>query len=571
MARTDPATLPKQRGRGSVPSGSRRGGIKKMNRRRAWIFVFLFTLTMINYADRVALSVAAKPIATEFGLSPVQMGYLLSSFLWMYLLCLLPVGLLVDRFGGKIVNAAGIGLWSAATVLTGFSVGFSSMATTRVIMGIGESTSWPASNRVIREWFPATERGLANAIFGAGAAAGPALGSVLVSAVVVWLGWRAGFFAAGGIGFIWLTAWLAVFDKPERVRWLSPTERDKILNERDGVTERPAEQAASSLRYLLSLRSVWGLFLTQGCEVYGGYMLLTWLPSYLQSAKGLSVLNAGMLTAVPFGTAMVMVIVFGWVSDRLLTHDAVNTGRRRIMLAVLMLCTSLLLLVPFIDNLWGIVVILAIARSTGAAGSALNFALVTDLVRNRADIGKVTSITVIGGNSFGLMGPIVTGYVLSITGSFDGTFAVAGVLALVGAAITLTMTHKPIEGRPGAGEGVGGRMRVLRKLWWGQYPLVQAFWVFYVAGFLGCVVFASITYAVFYAIHARPFGVLAWAFVFTCYLLIASVGVWRSADAYPCTRWWPIWAKIVVGLFAARVFWSLANGGARSLVDRIMS
>ena len=76
--------------------------------------------------------------------------------------------------------------------------------------------------------------------------------------------------------------------------------------------------------------------------------------------------------------------------------------------------------------------VLALARSAGSAGSALNFALVTDLVRNRADIGKVTSITVLGGNSFGLMAPIVTGYVLALTGSFNGAFAVTGILALIG-------------------------------------------------------------------------------------------------------------------------------------------
>ena len=417
-----------------------------MNFRRVWVLVFLFTLTTINYADRVALSVAARPISVEFGLSPVQMGYLLSSFLWMYLLCLLPVGLLVDRFGGRIVSAAGIGIWSVATVLTGFSTNFVSMAATRVVMGMGESTSWPASNRVIREWFPAGERGLANAVFGAGAAAGPAIGAVAIAAVVSSLGWRAGFFVAGSIGFIWLAAWLAVFDKPERVRWLRPAEREAILRQRDGVVApADAERLASPLWHLLGLRTVWGLFLTQGCEVYGGYMLLTWLPSYLQQAKGLSVLNAGMLTAVPFGAATVMAVLLGLLSDRLLTHETVHTGRRRVMLAVLMISVSSILLVPVLDNLWAIVAVLALARSAGAAGSALNFALVTDLVLNRADIGKVTSITVLGGNSFGLMAPIVTGYVLALTGSFNGTFAVTGILALIGAAITLLMTRKPIE------------------------------------------------------------------------------------------------------------------------------
>jgi ACS family glucarate transporter-like MFS transporter len=416
-----------------------------MHYRRIWICVFLFTLTLINYTDRVALSVAAKPISVEFKLSPVEMGFLLSSFLWMYVLCLLPVGLLVDRFGGKVVNAAGIGLWSAATVATGFSTGFVSMVATRIVMGMGESTSWPACNRVIREWFPASERGLANAIFGAGAAAGPAIGAVLVSAIVAWLGWRAGFLVAGSIGFIWLAAWLLAFDRPERVTWLRQPERDKILNERDGRAKPVAPQGASPLWHLLTLRSVWGLFLTQGCEVYGGYMLLTWLPSYLQSAKGLSVLNAGMLTAVPFGAATVVAVLLGRLSDRLLSHDAVHAGRRRTMLAVMLVSAASILAIPFIDNLWLIVPILAFARSTGAAGSALNFALVTDLVRNPADIGKVTSITVLGGNSFGMMGPIVTGYVVALTGSFNGTFAVAGVLALIGAAATLSMTRRPIE------------------------------------------------------------------------------------------------------------------------------
>src|SRR3954463_11119000 len=107
-----------------------------MNNRRLWVCVLLFTLTTINYTDRVALSVAAKPISIEFGLTPVEMGYLLSSFLWMYVVCLVPVGLLVDRVGGKVVNSFGILLWSVATILTGFAPNFLFMLGTRVVMGI---------------------------------------------------------------------------------------------------------------------------------------------------------------------------------------------------------------------------------------------------------------------------------------------------------------------------------------------------------------------------------------------------------------------------------------------------
>ena len=200
-------------------------------------------------------------------------------------------------------------------------------------------------------------------------------------------------------------------------------------------------QPASPLWHLLTLRSVWGLFLTQGCEVYGGYMLLTWLPNYLQTAKGLSVHECRHADRGAVRCRHRDGRGTGFAQRRLLSRDAVHAGRRRSMLAVMLVSAASILLIPFIDDLWLIVLILAVARSTGAAGSALNFALVTDLVRNPADIGKVTSITVLGGNSFGMMGPIVTGYVVGLTGSFNGTFAVAGILALIGAVATLTMTR----------------------------------------------------------------------------------------------------------------------------------
>lgn len=420
-----------------------------MHNRRLWVCVFLFTLTTINYTDRVALSVAAKPVSVEFGLTPIELGYLFSSFLWMYIICLLPVGLLVDRFGGKSVNAGGIALWSAATVLTGLSFGFWSMAVTRVLMGMGEATSWPASNRIIRQWFPASERAFANAVFGAGSAAGPALGAVTVTAIVGLFGWRAGFFAAGAVGFLWLVLWWATFDRPERVSWLTDLERTKILAERDGESRTvQGQQGATSLWHLLTLRSVWGLFLTQGCMVYGGYMLLTWLPSYLQQARGLNTMNAGFVSAIPFGAAAIISIVLGRIGDMQLSSADVHSGRRRSMIAIMLLGPTAMLLVPYLHSLWSILVVLSVAASMGWTASALNFALVTDLVRSQADIGKVTSITVLGGNLFGVMGPIVTGYVLQITGSFNATFAVAGALALLGAACTLTLTRQPIEARP---------------------------------------------------------------------------------------------------------------------------
>ena len=159
-------------------------------------------------------------------------------------------------------------------------------------------------------------------------------------------------------------------------------------------------------------------------------------------------MNAGFVSAVPFGAAAVISIVLGRIGDLRLSSADVHSGRRRSMIALMLLGPTAMLLVPYLNSLWSILVVLSVAASMGWTASALNFALVTDLVRSQADIGKVTSITVLGGNLFGIMGPIVTGYVLQITGSFNATFAVAGALALLGAACTLALTRQPIEARP---------------------------------------------------------------------------------------------------------------------------
>jgi ACS family glucarate transporter-like MFS transporter len=159
----------------------------------------------------------------------------------------------------------------------------------------------------------------------------------------------------------------------------------------------------------------------------------------------LSVLNAGLLTAVPFALASFLAVGLGWLSDRLLTPEAVQAGRRRSMVAAMLLGVAAIVVVPLINQLWVIILLLSVVGALGQAASALNFALVTDLVRNRADVGKATSITVLGGNTFGLMAPIVTGYVIALRGSFDLAFIIAGLLPLAGAVATLTLTRQPIE------------------------------------------------------------------------------------------------------------------------------
>jgi ACS family glucarate transporter-like MFS transporter len=417
-----------------------------MGWRRGWISLFLFSLAMINYVDRVALSVASKPIAQEFGLSPVAMGYLFSSFLWTYLVCLIPMGILVDRLGTKVVNAAGIGLWSAATMMTGVAWNFAALIGTRLAMGIGEATTFPAGGRVVREWIPAGERGLTNSIFLAGTQAGPAVGAIIVAWVISLIGWRGSFFFVGAVGGIWLVAWLLWFDTPERVSWLGDEERAKVLAERDADTKALAQRTKGTrVLDLLRTRTMWGLALAEGCAVYTQYLFLTWLPSYLQTTKQLSILKTGLFTAVPYAGAALLGIVLGRVSDRILERGEVSEGRRRRMGVVMMLSSAVILFTPFVDDIWVILALFTLSLTGMATAISLNFSLVNDLLRNPEDSGKAMSILIVGGNSFGITAPIVTGYVIQSTGSFNWAFGIAGLLLVAGATLLLTMTRDPIR------------------------------------------------------------------------------------------------------------------------------
>jgi MFS family permease len=416
-----------------------------MQYRRGWVALLLFALSLINYIDRVTLSFAAEPISREFGLSSVMLGYLFSSFLWTYTLCLLPVGLLVDRFGAKRVAGYGIGIWSLATAVTGFAWSFPSLIATRLAMGAGEASSNPAGARVIREWIPAGERGTLNAIFNSGSYAGPALCALVAGPIIAAFGWRALFFVAGGIGLVWLACWLVWFARPEDAQWLGEAECQKIIAER-GARKVDLDSSAPKSGLLMLLGNgptLWGLALTQGCNVYSQYLFLTWLPSYLQSTKGLTVAKTGFYAAIPYAIAVVLCILIGLTSDRLLLGD-VGGGRRRYMIAIAMVLAAVILFAPWVNSVWLILGLIALLLTGIAATTSLNFALLNDLLPNPRAVGIAMAFLIVGGNVFGLMAPIVTGYVIAVTGSYDMAFVIAGLLLFIGAASILTLTRKPM-------------------------------------------------------------------------------------------------------------------------------
>lgn len=411
-----------------------------MTYRRFWIYFLLFLLNTISYVDRVNMSVAGHSISQEFGLSPVALGYLFSSFLWAYVLMMLPGGRLIDSLGAPRMAAICATIWSVSQILTGAAIGFSTMLVTRLGLGVGEAPVSPISYHSVRDWGPYTERGRAIGFIQAGTLVGPALGAPLVAWLIDATSWRWSFFVTGGVGLVWVLVWSALASTPERTRWLPEPERQRILAERH-AGEPPAAQGGLGYRGLIRSPSMWGLAISQGCAVYSLYLYLSWLPNYLQTARGVSIVTSGLFTAIPFLVGALLIVLTNWIGDAILTADTVRSGRRRIVVAACLVLAAAGMAIPYVQSLSLVVVLTILPVGFSNTATATNAALTSDLLRSPADAGRAFAFLVLGGNFFGLLAPIVTGYIVQATGSFASAFTLAGMLALGGAAVSLALTR----------------------------------------------------------------------------------------------------------------------------------
>ncbi len=412
--------------------------------KRFYIALMLFLNLFINFMHRINLSVAAPAIARDFGWDAGKMGLLFSSYQWTYCLFLLLWGWMADRISTRWINGLSVTIWSIAGMLTGVAATFGSMLATRLALGAGEAASFPTSGKVVRQWFPASERGLATAIFNAGTFAGPAFSAPLVAWLLLTQGWRMSFMITGSLGFVWVALWLAFFRSPSECSWLPEEERKYIAAQTDSRSTAATPPKGTLLR-LMGRRTMWGLFLTQGCCAYTMLLFLFWLPSYLVQSRHMSLVRASWFTSLPYVVAVILGLCIGKLSDSVLTRDAIRQGKRRTLLIVFILLSGVVLLTNMVANEYLLLLLISISLSCISSALSLNIALTNDLVWNPAMVGTAIGFLILGGNIFGSLVPIATGYIVKWTGSFDIAFYLAGLLLFVAALICFTMTRQPLS------------------------------------------------------------------------------------------------------------------------------
>jgi ACS family glucarate transporter-like MFS transporter len=415
--------------------------------KRFYIVAFLFFNMFINYMDRINLSVAAPIISKMFKWDPGVMGWVFSCYLWTYMVCLIPWGRLTDRYGSRNVGAVSMVLWSIGGMASGAVVGFGSMMAARLGLGVGEAASFPICGKVVRQWFPAGERGLATAIFNAGTFAGPALSAPFVAWLILQTGWRLSFVITGVAGIIWAILWFKFFKAPAECSWLPEGERNYLLSQTGAPPKSGTAQQAptkGALGLLLSRKTMWGQFITQGCCAYTMYLFLAWLPSYLVRERHMDLMKASWFTAMPYLLSVVLGILIGKLSDSILTPEAVKQGKRRQLLIVFILLSSVVLVTNVVSNQWMVVALIAVALTSISSALTLNIAMCNDLVWDPSMAATALGFQILGGNTFGIFAPILTGYIVKTTGSFNSAFILAGGLLFLGAITSLTMTRKPL-------------------------------------------------------------------------------------------------------------------------------
>lgn len=394
-----------------------------------------FCAAFICYIDRVNISVAAVAMKEEFGWSETMKGLVLSSFFVGYMTMQVASGWLANRYGGKAVLGFAVIWWSVFTLLTppAAQLSLGLLLAARVVLGFGEAATFPASYALYRRWVPAAERSRAVALLLSGIPFGTLFALLTTGALVEHWGWSSAFYVFGLFGFVWAFIWFRLTsDDPEQHPRVLAAERELLRVQRTDTTHK----VAIPWRRLLKMPPVWALIINHFCSNWAFYVLLSWLPSYFKDAQHVSLSQAGIYSAAPWVTMFIMTNVAGWTADRMITRGVSTTTVRKLMQTVGLLGSSVFLLLARGAGTPGLAVLLM----CGALGfTALTWAGFgpnhLDIAPRYADV--LIGITNTFGTLPGIIGVVVTGWLVDVTGTYASAFALAAGINVIGALVWL--------------------------------------------------------------------------------------------------------------------------------------
>ena len=400
------------------------GGIMKARYR---VIAMCFAATFVCYIDRVNISVTIIPMAEEYGWDVATQGLILSSFYIGYLLMQIGGGRLADRFGGKIVLGFGVLIWSAFTIITPGAalIGLSALLIARVGMGLGEAVTFPSVYSLVTRWFPPEEKSKAVAFNASGIPIGTVFALVVTPWIVLNMGWEWAFYLFGLVGVVWYIAW-------QRMVTTSPEDHHRISAEelqflRENAVATGTVDKPPPMKTLLKNKALWAIIVAHFCNNWTLYVILSWLPKYVNEGLGVSFAAVGFIAMLPHITSFLCLNIAGNIADRMIKSGMDVTFVRKLMQTIafggLGVC---LFLIGMVESATAAIAILCLGKVFSAAGIGGHSVNHMDIGPRHA--GTLMGITNTAGTIPGIVGVFISGLILELTGSWALVFQVtAGV------------------------------------------------------------------------------------------------------------------------------------------------
>lgn len=403
----------------------------RVGRHRFVILALIFVVTVLNYADRATMSIAGTEVVKELGLDPMMLGMIFSAFAWAYALGQIPGGWLLDRFGARRVYGCSLFLWSVFTMLQG-TVGWIGLVGStaavalfgmRFMLGLVESPAFPANNRIVSSWFPTKERGTASALFNSA----QYMAVVVFAPLMAWLthsmGWEHVFLWMGGLGIVATFFWFALYHDPVSHPRLGKAEMDYLREggalvdlEAQRKREKPKTQWRE-VAQLFTSRTLWGVYLGQYCITALTYFFITWFPIYLIKGRGMTIMEAGWVAALPAICGFSGGVLGGVVSDWLIRRGVHPSRARKTPFVIGMALSATLVSANYVDANWMVIALMALAFF-GKGLAAVGWAVLSDTAP-QGMVGLSGGVFNGIGNTAGIITPVVIGYFVATTGSFN--------------------------------------------------------------------------------------------------------------------------------------------------------
>lgn len=417
----------------------------KRTRVRYLIVAMLFAASAFSYGDRVVLSIAGISIGKDLHMDALKMGYLFSGFSWAYVAGQLPAGGLLDRYGSKRVYGISIICWSLCALLVGFAgylpaaIAFTVIFGLRLLSGLAQSPVFPGNGRIVASWFPTAERGRASAIFNSS----QYFALVLFAPIMGWLthvaGWKACFWFLGTLGFFLAFAWNKVIHGVRTHPRIGQAEIDHIesgggltsIDPGSAATQKsPANKLTwSAIGMLLSNRMLVGVYIGQYCITTLTWFFITWFPVYLSQARHMSIVKVGVVAALPALCGSVGGILGGVVSDKLLHLGHTLTFARKAPIVSGMLLSVTMIGCNYASAQWVVILLMSLAFF-GKGFGALGWTVIAD-TSPKGLVGVNGGLFNLIGNMAGITTPIVIGYLVKRTGSFNDALIFVAATALM--------------------------------------------------------------------------------------------------------------------------------------------